>query len=308
MDWMTSIALIIALISAATASAKAWKTEKEAALFAEQVEEALDKIISGKEFCQTGEMTEDTLWGKCGEKFWRLYEIWEQKESDARKEKQQMKTLISDISHQTKTPLANMRLYLEFLQEESLSTEGEAFLRKLGEQESKLDFLLQSMVKMSRLESGVIQIKSETTDLYPTLAAAVGEIVPAAAKKEIELHVHCEEHLRLRHDRKWTEEAIFNVLDNAVKYSDVGGCIHISVVRQEIFTKISIQDTGKGIPSERYAEIFTRFYREPEVHDKSGVGIGLYLTRRILELQNGYVEVRSRVGKGSRFCLYLPNE
>lgn len=112
----------------------------------------------------------------------------------------------------------------------------------------------------------------------------------------------------LNHDSKWTEEAIFNVLDNAVKYTAPKGCIHVKVIPQEIFTKISIQDNGKGILPERQAEIFTRFYREPEVHDIDGVGIGLYLSRRILELQNGYIEVRSEIGTGSEFCLYLPNE
>ena len=129
-----------------------------------------------------------------------------------------------------------------------------------------------------------------------------------AVKKEMTLHVNCESDLLLNHDRKWTEEAIFNVLDNAVKYTDPKGQIEILVIPQEIFTKISIRDNGKGILPERQAEIFTRFYREPEVHDSHGVGIGLYLTRKILELQNGYIEVRSDVGKGSEFCLYLPNE
>ena len=78
------------------------------------------------------------------------------------------------------------------------------------------------------------------------------------------------------------------------------------VPRQEIFTKISIRDNGKGIALERQAEIFKRFYREPEVHEEPGIGIGLYLTRKILELQNGYIEVRSQEGEGSGFCLYLP--
>lgn len=112
----------------------------------------------------------------------------------------------------------------------------------------------------------------------------------------------------LRHDGKWTEEAVFNVLDNAVKYTETFGRIHVKVARQEIFTRISISDTGKGIPPERQAEVFTRFYREPEVHEESGVGIGLYLTRKILEMQGGYIEVKSQVEKGSEFCLYLPNE
>ncbi|MED9965226.1 MAG: HAMP domain-containing sensor histidine kinase [Blautia sp.] len=284
-----------------------WIKRKEAELFADQVEEALDTILSGRELKEPEEVTEDTLWGKCGEKFWQLSQVWNAKEAEALREKKQMKSLISDISHQTKIPLANMKLYQEFLQEEELSEKGREFLRRMEEQTEKLDFLLQSMVKMSRLENGIIQIKKEKGKLQETLTAAVSQIVPAAAKKEMTLRVNCESDLLLNHDRKWTEEAIFNVLDNAVKYTDPKGSIEIQVIPQEIFTKISIRDNGKGILPERQAAIFTRFYREPEVHDNHGVGIGLYLTRKILELQNGYIEVHSEAGKGSEFCLYLPN-
>ena len=284
-----------------------WIKRKEAELFANQVEESLDTILSGRELREPEEVTEDTLWGKCGEKFWQLSQVWNAKEAEALREKKQMKSLISDISHQTKIPLANMKLYQEFLQEEELSEKGREFLRRMEEQTEKLDFLLQSMVKMSRLENGIIQIKKEKGKLQETLTAAVSQIVPAATKKEMTLRVSCDPDLLLNHDRKWTEEAIFNVLDNAVKYTDPKGSIEIQVIPQEIFTKISIRDNGKGILPERQAEIFTRFYREPEVHDNHGVGIGLYLTRKILELQNGYIEVRSEAGKGSEFCLYLPN-
>ncbi len=285
-----------------------WIKKKEVELFADQVEETLDTILSGKQWKEPEEVTEDTLWGKCGEKFWRLYQVWNQKEVDAIRDRQQMKSLISDISHQTKTPLANIRLYQEFLEEENLSEKGQEFLIHLKEQTDKLDFLLQSMVKMSRLENGIIQIKKEKTNLRQTLTAAVSQIVPMASRKKMELYVVCEENLMLKHDSKWTEEAIFNVLDNAVKYTKPEGCIQVKVVSQEMFMKISVQDNGKGILPERQAEIFTRFYREPEVHEINGVGIGLYLTRKILELQNGYIEVRSEKGNGSEFCLYLPNE
>lgn len=285
-----------------------WIKRKEAEHFADQVEEALDIILSGEELKEPEEVTEDTLWGKCGEKFWQLSQSWNAKEADALQEKKQMKSLISDISHQTKIPLANIKLYQEFLQEEELSPKGREFLIRMEEQTEKLDFLLQSMVKMSRLENGIIHIKKEKGKIQETLTAAVSQVVPVAVKKEMTLHVNCEPDLLLNHDRKWTEEAIFNVLDNAVKYTDPKGRIEVLVVSQEIFTKISIRDNGKGILPERQAEIFTRFYREPEAHDSHGVGIGLYLTRKILELQNGYIEVRSDVGKGSEFCLYLPNE
>ncbi len=307
MDWFIII-LLLSLSGTAAALVKMRRMKREIDSFTEQTEQALDHIISGKGFTETGEIVKDSLWGRLSERLWRVNHIWTMKEQAALEDKKHMKELISDISHQTKTPVANMKLYLEFLEEENLSQKGREFLSGLNRQTEKLDFLLKSMVKMSRLETGIIQVKKEPENLYKTVARAISQIVPAAAKKDISLSVDSEETLMVKHDKKWTEEAVFNVLDNAVKYTEARGSITVTVSRQEIFTKISVKDTGKGILLERQAEIFTRFYREPEVHGDSGIGIGLYLTRKILELQNGYIEVRSEPGKGSCFCLYLPNE
>ena len=251
---------------------------------------------------------QDTLWSKTSEKLQRVNHIWNRKEEETLREKRMMKELISDISHQTRTPIANLKLYMEFLQEEELSEHGKEFLTKMERQTEKLDFLLQSMVKMSRLETGIIRIQSQGTDRRETLGQAVGAIVPKAEKKGIQLFAECEGEILISHDKKWTEEAIFNILDNGVKYTDEGGAIRIRVNVQEMFTKISIRDTGKGIAPERQAEIFARFYREPEVHDQEGIGIGLYLARKIIELQNGYIEVRSEAGQGADFQIYLPND
>lgn len=204
MDWMMGIGGLVVFASAFVAAGavrKSMKMKQEVDLFADQVEEAIEQILSGKEWKETTEVTEDTLWGKCGEKFWQLYRVWNRKEVDALLEKSQMKALISDISHQTKTPLANMKLYQEFLQEEALSEKGKEFLNCLEEQTGKLEFLLQSMVKMSRLETGIIQIQKERENLYQTLTAAVSQIVPAAAQKEIELYVKCEENMMLDYDK-----------------------------------------------------------------------------------------------------------
>ena len=227
-----------------------------------------------------------------------------------RQNRELMKELISDISHQTKTPVANQKIYLELLKSRPLPDDAGEFVEKLEHQTDKLEFLFESMVKMSRLETGVIQIRKEEGDLMETIGRAVSAVVPAAEKKRIRLSVETDGVLRrvlLAHDRKWTEEAVYNLLDNGVKYTPEGGSVSVRVVKSEIFTEIHVRDTGKGIPVERQAQIFTRFYREPEVHDQDGVGIGLYLTRKIAALQNGYVEVHSRPGKGADFCIYLPN-
>lgn len=284
---------------------KNYRTKKEARLFAEKVEAALDAIVTGKEWTIEGEL-EDSLWGRTGTQLAKAGNVFQKKEEESVREKERVKGLISDISHQTRTPVANIKLYLELLGDEELSQSGQEFLGKIQGQMEKIDFLMQSMVKMSRIETGILQIHKEDKNLYETIRHAVASVVPEATQKKIALYVDCEEEMFIRHDSKWTEEAIYNVLDNALKYTESGGKIHIQAERQELFVKLSISDTGKGIAPERQAEIFTRFYREPEVHDKPGVGIGLYLARTIMELQKGYIEVQSEVGRGASFRLYFP--
>ena len=251
------------------------------------------------------------------------------KELENLHEKQELEQLISHLSHQTKTPISNLKICIELLREHPVLNKSEEFVtilqaqspayncestKQLREfldimesQTEKLDFLIQGMIKMSRLETGMIKIQASRLNLQTTIGRAVSEIVPKAEKKQIRLYVNCNPNIQVRHDGKWTEEAIFNILDNAVKYTETGGSIRITVTKQEIFTQIAIRDTGKGIAPLRHAEIFTRFYREPEVHDQEGIGIGLYLAREIIELQSGYIQVRSEEGKGAEFQICLLN-
>lgn len=300
---------IITICSVLAAVFMAWRLrclKKDIYSFADRLEKNLDDLISGKKIEDTDE-TKDTLWGKINEKLKRAGHIWERKEQESLNDKKMMKELISDISHQTKTPIANQKVYLELLRQEPMSGGAGEFLDSLENQTDKLDFLFHSLVKMSRLESGIIHIQKEIENLVQTLSKAVAAIVPAASEKQIELFADCGECVMLPHDKKWTEEAVFNLLDNAVKYTEEGGKIEIMAAKQEIYTVVIIKDTGKGIEVERQAQIFTRFYREPEVQDQEGIGIGLYLARKIIELQDGYIEVRSQRGMGAEFRIYLPN-
>ena len=296
-----------ALLLSAVLGWKLYVLKQDIYRFAKRLEESLDDILSGKESKRDWE-DEDSMWGMVCEKLRRVNHVWQRKEEESLSEKNKMKELISDISHQTKTPAANLKLCMEILQDEPMSDRAEEFLKSMESQIGKLDFLIQGMVKISRLETGVIRIRDHETDLRATIGRAVASIVPRAEQKQIRLYVECDREIRVRHDGKWTEEAIFNLLDNAVKYTERGGSIRIETVVQEIFTQIRIRDTGKGIAPERQAEIFTRFYREPEVHEQEGVGIGLYLARKIVELQKGYIEVKSEVGEGAEFRICLLNE
>ena len=161
---------------------------------------------------------------------------------------------------------------------------------------------------VSKWENGVIQLDKKPGRLFDTVAQAMSGIVYAAEKKEIAVSVDCPEDLTVFHDSKWTSEALFNLLDNAVKYTPAGGKIAVSVVLWEMYVEIKVTDTGKGISESNQAAIFRRFYREEEVHEQQGVGIGLYLAREIVTRQGGYIKVVSEPGKGSEFSIMLPTK
>ena len=216
-----------------------------------------------------------------------------------------IQTLISDISHQTKTPVANILLYASLLAEEDLPPEQAAQAATLRQQAEKLAFLIGGLVKASRLETGILTTAPEAGPVGALLGDAVRQAAPAAEKKGIRLEV-VPFSGQARFDKKWTGEALFNVVDNAVKYTPAGGTVTLSATTYELFCRIDVADTGPGIPEEEQAAIFGRFRRGKAARDQEGVGIGLYLAREILRRQGGYIKVSSQPGEGSVFSLYLP--
>lgn len=210
-------------------------------------------------------------------------------------EKDAIKTLIGDISHQTKTPIANLLLYAQLLEEQDLPPESREYASALEHQAEKLRFLIDALVKTSRLESGIQQL----------LDAASAQAAPGAEAKAITLTVEPTD-LTARFDPKWTAEALYNLVDNAVKYTPAGGAVTLRAVGYELFCRVDVTDTGPGIPESEQARIFQRFYRSPSASEAEGVGIGLYLARQIAAGQGGYLKVSSRPGEGSTFSLFLP--
>lgn len=251
---------------------------------------------------------EENLFYKINHRLARLYEVLRENRESIAKERTDLQELISDISHQVKTPIANLQMVNATLLEQPMPEEKrQEFLRASGGQLDKLDFLMQAMIKTSRLETGVISLDRKVQPLYDTLAAALGGILLNAERKNIHVSVDCPADIVLAHDRKWTSEALFNILDNAVKYTPADGDIQVSVQSWALYVKIDITDSGKGIVENRQGMIFKRFYREEEVHDVEGIGIGLYLAREIITMQGGYIKVISAVGNGSTFSVFLPH-
>lgn len=221
-------------------------------------------------------------------------------------EKERIKSLIADISHQTKTPIANLLLYSELLLEEELSDSARANVGAIYHQSGKLRFLIDSLVKLSRLENGIIVLSSRLTNLQPMLERIVEQYAVRADEKGLSLHLS-EIDVAAVFDPKWTAEALANIVDNAIKYTE-HGAITISAQKYELFARIDIRDTGIGIPESEQAKIFSRFYRCERVRSQEGVGIGLYLARQMISGEGGYIKVSSGTGEGSTFSVFLPTQ
>lgn len=222
-------------------------------------------------------------------------------------EKEKIKALLSDISHQTKTPIANLLLYAQLMEEQDLPEESMTCVAALRGQAEKLNFLISALVKLSRLETGVFTLHPIPNAIAPMLEEAAKQLMPKAAQKEILLVTNLMEAHGV-FDYKWTMEALCNLLDNAVKYTPAGGRIQLSAAEYDLFCRIDVADTGIGITEAEQAKVFSRFYRSPSVSDQDGVGIGLYLTRQILTGQEGYIKVASTPGSGSVFSMFLPRQ
>ena len=249
----------------------------------------------------------ETLLSRIQHHLARLYQSMSENRQRVEAERAALQALVSDISHQVKLPLSNLAMIADTLITRRLSFAEQAdFLDDMRGQIKKLDFLFQALIKSSRLETGMIHLDKKQCRIYDTIALAISGIFHLAEEKHIRIEVACSESLMVFHDSKWTAEALFNILENAIKYTPTGGNVTVEVYAWELFTNILIADTGKGIAEERQAQVFGRFYREPEVSAESGVGIGLYLSREIIQRQGGIIKLSSEVGKGSCFTVMLP--
>lgn len=219
-------------------------------------------------------------------------------------ERDKIKSLISDISHQTKTPIANLILYSELLENSELSGVDRTNAEAIHAQSEKLRFLIDSLVKLSRLENGILALESQETPLMPLLEDIVRQFGEKAEKKGLKLELNKTD-AKAVIDAKWTHEALANIVDNAIKYTD-NGSIKISVTPYEMFVRVDIKDTGIGISEEEHTKIFKRFYRGSDVKQKEGVGIGLHLAREIISGEGGYIKLSSTLGEGSTFSVFLP--
>ena len=283
----------------------AWYQRRQVSLFADDLCETLDALLSGRQ-PENYQPYEDSLTAKVQGKLMQYFDIMSEGKRQSQQDKQVIQSLVSDISHQVKTPIANIKMFTNILQQHQLPPEKQAeFLSTMEGQIDKLDFLMQSLIKMSRLETGTFVLHPQEGRLADTIALAMSAVWAKAEAKEISLSADCDSSICVQHDPKWTAEALGNILDNAIKYTPPGGSVTVSVRPWQFYTRVDIADTGIGIAEEHYNDIFQRFYRDPQVASQEGVGLGLYLANGIITRQKGYISVKSQVGKGTTFSVYL---
>ncbi len=227
--------------------------------------------------------------------------------SRVQEEKDLMAQTVSDISHQTKTPITNIMMYTQLLQEMNLGDEEREVATRIATQTERLNFITQSLVKVSRLEHGMIQMKPTRQSLVELAYECVDSSQKKMEEKKITWEiVSASEDVEAVFDKKWTREAILNILDNAMKYTGEGGNVQIKIKEYEMYHVMEICDDGMGIGEEEQGKVFQRFYRGKDVSQQEGVGIGLYLARKIISMEGGYIRLHSRKGEGSAFGVYLP--
>ena len=270
----------------------------------EQITLLIEALVEQQER-QIFSEAEDTLTARLQHQLLKLRNILTAQNQMLAQEKEQIKTLISDISHQIKTPIAAANTFAELLSDGELSAEERTeYITTLQMSLGKLTFLTNSLIKMSRLESGIISLKPEKNSLNEIVLQAVKTVYAKAKEKGILITFECAQAFEAVLDFNWTAEAISNVIDNAVKYTPQGGFVRLQITEYPSFLRLDISDSGVGIPEEEQAKIFGRFYRGKQSVGTDGVGIGLYLTREIINKQNGYMKVSSDEN-GSTFSMFL---
>lgn len=270
----------------------------------EQLTFLIEELVGKQEVHVFSEL-EDTLLSRLQHQLLKLRSVLIKQNQLLDHEKKQIKALISDISHQIKTPVASANTFVQLLNDDALSEEERReYIAILQISLEKLTFLVNSLVKMSRLESGIIALKQEKNSLNDIILQAVKSVYSKAKEKNITIEFSCEQDYKLFLDFNWTAEAITNVLDNAVKYTQSGGTVRLEIVEYASYVRLDIADNGIGIPEEEQAQIFHRFYRGKYSTGIDGVGIGLYLTRDIINKQRGYIKVISDE-TGTTFSLFF---
>lgn len=218
------------------------------------------------------------------------------------KEKENLSTAIADISHQLKTPLRSIRIMLDNIQDDpDMEKEvREDFLREISKQIDWISSLVVSLLKIAKFDAGTIKMENNEINAKNLIDNIVSNLAILMELKNIEIITNVDEKATFIADYKWQQEALTNILKNAIEHSKQNSRIYITVENTNLFLKIIIKDEGSGIDKEDLKHIFQRFYKTKNSSENS-IGIGLPLAKAIIEQSNGYIKVETKYGEGTSF-------
>ncbi|MGP9075455.1 HAMP domain-containing sensor histidine kinase [Geobacillus thermodenitrificans subsp. calidus] len=227
---------------------------------------------------------------------------------ELKKEKRFLADLLSDISHQLKTPLSSMIIYNEIMLGKQLSEEQQRmFLLQNEKQLERMKWLIQSLLKLAKLDAKALQMDRQQQSLNETVWQSIDDLREQAVEANVHIRFENSEEVEFNHDRLWLKEAFINIIKNSIEHTPPGGNIDITIVSHPLYTRVVIADTGEGISQDDLPHIFKRFYKAKTSKKSDSIGIGLALAKSIIEAHGGMIEAKSELGKGTTFSITFLN-
>ncbi|QWH18448.1 HAMP domain-containing histidine kinase [Bacillus mycoides] len=263
---------------------------------------AANKIIEGDYTIDIKENREGDL-AKLANSFHKLKNVIRKSMHNLLEEKQFLIQTLQDISHQLKTPLSTLTVNNDILLQGKLNEQQHHFLHNNDVQISRISFLIHNLLKVSKIDARAILFEKENSDIIDTIYEVIASLNSKLNKKNMNIHLKTNEKISLFHDSIWMQEALLNILKNSIEHSNENGSIYIEVTNSPIHTEIIIQDFGEGIASEDLPYIFDRFYKTKNSNKEGSIGIGLALTKSIIEAHHGFIKVESQKHSFTKFTI-----
>lgn len=264
---------------------------------------AAQKVVDGDYEVAINENKEGDF-SKLAASFNSMREIIRNNINELKTEKIFLVNLLSDISHQLKTPLSFMIIYNDIMLNKDLTKEqSEKFHLENQCQLNRMQSLIENMLKLARIDAKAIEFDKKNQSLNCTIQDVVETLKSKAEVGKVCMEFACHNQVDLEHDRFWLEEALINIVKNAIEHTNEGGFVKIDLSENPIYKRITVEDTGQGIEEEDLPNIFKRFYKTKTSTKSDSVGIGLALAKSIVESHNGIIEARSKVSEGTKIII-----
>ena len=276
-----------------------WKRDR----LYQKAESIMQQYIAGDFSCHLPQTSEGAVY-QMFSSMDQLATILQARGETQQKEKEFLKSTISDISHQLKTPLAALTMYQEIIAGEPEKPDTvKEFSAKMGVSLKRIKQLIEAMLKITRLDAGGIVFDIQKNPVYEVVSHGINELKVRAKRENKKIILEGDRDQTVPCDLEWTGEAIGNIVKNALDHTDSGGIVHIMWAQSPAMVRIQIKDNGSGILPEDIHHIFKRFYRSKKSLDTQGVGLGLPLAKAIVEGQKGVISVKSELGEGTAFTI-----